>query len=178
MHRKYLACFDQSELTRWFGGQRKYFTWPFIWASWRSDFKGRTEACCWSSKVRKSRFTVLPTGFGKSVIYQSFVIAKDFSSIVIIVPLLSIIDDQLQSNDFGLKAVAFEKKPELMQDINCCQQISSDFCLDVVNKFSDVSSVLFKIYLTYLAKVRRLTSRLGFLPLPLRTTSFLVYLRS
>ena len=60
---------------------------------------------------------MLPTGFGKSVIYQSFVIAKDFSSIVVIVPLRSIFDDQLQSNDFGLKAVAFEKKPELMKDI-------------------------------------------------------------
>ena len=64
----------------------------------------------------KHVLAVLPTGFGKSVIYQSFVIAKDFSSIVI-VPLRSIIDDQLQSNDFGLKAVAFEKKPELMKDI-------------------------------------------------------------
>ena len=60
---------------------------------------------------------VLPTGFGKSVIYQSFVIEKDASSIVVIVPLRSIIDVQLQSNDFGLKAVAFEKKPELMKDI-------------------------------------------------------------
>ena len=56
----------------------------------------------------KDVLAVLPTGFGKSVIYQSFVIAKDSSSIVVIVPLRSIIDDQLQSNDFGLKAVAFE----------------------------------------------------------------------
>ena len=66
----------------------------------------------------KDVLAVLPTGFGKSVIYQSFVIAKDSSSIVVIVPLRSIIDDQLQSNDFGLKAVAFEKKPELMKDIH------------------------------------------------------------
>ena len=44
----------------------------------------------------KDVLAVLPTGFGKSVIYQSFVIAKDSSSIV--VPLRSIIDDQLQSN--------------------------------------------------------------------------------
>ena len=42
---------------------------------------------------------------------------KDSSSMVVIVPLRSIIDDQLQSNDFGLKAVAFERKPELMKDI-------------------------------------------------------------
>ncbi|XP_068697532.1 probable ATP-dependent DNA helicase RecS [Montipora foliosa] len=66
----------------------------------------------------KDVLAVLPTGFGKSVIYQSFVLAiKDSSSIVVIVPLRSIIDDQLQSNDFGLKAVAFDKKPELMKDI-------------------------------------------------------------
>ena len=65
----------------------------------------------------KDVLAVLPTGFGKSVIYQSFVIAKDSSSIVVIVPLRSIIDDQLQSNDFGLKAVAFEKKPEWLKDI-------------------------------------------------------------
>ena len=65
----------------------------------------------------KDVLAVLPTGFGKSVIYQSFVIAKDSSSIVVIVPLRSIIDDQLQSNDFGLKAVAFVKKPELTKDI-------------------------------------------------------------
>ena len=67
----------------------------------------------------KDVLAVLTTGFGKSVIYQSLVIAKDSSSIVVIVtvPLQSIIDDQLQSNAFGLKAVASEKKPELMKDI-------------------------------------------------------------
>ena len=65
----------------------------------------------------KDVLAVLPTGFGKSVIYQSFVLAKHSSFIVVIVPLRSIIDDQLQSNDFGLKAVAFDKKPELMKDI-------------------------------------------------------------
>ena len=43
----------------------------------------------------KDVLAVLPTGLGKSVIYQSFVAAKDSSSIVVIVPLRSIIDDQL-----------------------------------------------------------------------------------
>ena len=67
----------------------------------------------------KDAMTVLPTGFGKSVICQSFVIAKNFAnvntaSIVVVVPLRSIIEDQLQSNDFGLKAVAFEKIPQLL----------------------------------------------------------------
>ena len=65
----------------------------------------------------KDVLAMLLTGFGKSVIYQSFVFAKDSSSIVVIVPVRSTINDQLQSNNFGLKAVAFEKKPELMKDI-------------------------------------------------------------
>ena len=63
---------------------------------------------------------VFPTGFGKSIIYQSFVIAKNITnttSIVVVVQLRSIIEDQLQSNDFNIKAVAFEKIPKLLKDI-------------------------------------------------------------
>ena len=77
--------------------------------------------------VQRLSVEALMSGFSKSVIYQSFVIAKDSSSIVVIVPLRSIIDDQLQSNAFGLKAVAFEKKTRV-DERHCCQQISSDFC--------------------------------------------------
>ena len=68
----------------------------------------------------KDVMVVHPTGFGKSIIYQSFIIAKNFgntASFVVVVPLRSIIEDQLQSNDFGLKAVAFEKIPQLLKDI-------------------------------------------------------------
>ena len=36
---------------------------------------------------------------------------------MVVVPLRSIIEDQLQSNDFGLKAVAFDKIPKLLKDI-------------------------------------------------------------
>ena len=64
----------------------------------------------------KDVMAVLPTGFGRSILYQSFVIAKKFAnkaSVVVVVPLRSIIEDQLQSNDFGLKAVAF------LEDPNC-----------------------------------------------------------
>ena len=63
---------------------------------------------------------VLPTGFGKSIIYQSFVITKNIAnttSIVVVVQLHSIIKDQLQSNDFNIKAVAIEKIPKLLKDI-------------------------------------------------------------
>ena len=68
----------------------------------------------------KDVIAVLPTGFGKSIKYQSFVIAKNLAitaSIVVFVPLRCIIEDQLQSNDFGLKAVAFDKIPKLSKDI-------------------------------------------------------------
>ena len=64
----------------------------------------------------KDVMAVLPTGFGKSIIYQSFVIAKNIASttsIVVVVQLRSIIEDQLQSNDFNIKAVAFENIPKL-----------------------------------------------------------------
>lgn len=65
---------------------------------------------------------VLPTGFGKSMIYQSFVIEKDSRDsssccVLVIVPLKSIIDEQVKSNDFGLKAVAYENKDSLLKDI-------------------------------------------------------------
>ena len=64
----------------------------------------------------KDVMAILPTGFRKFIIYQSFVIAKNVAntaSIVVVVPLRSIIKDLLESNDFGLKAIAFEKIPKL-----------------------------------------------------------------
>ena len=39
------------------------------------------------------------------------------ASIVVVVPFRSIFQDQLQSKDFGLKAVAFKKIPQLLKDI-------------------------------------------------------------
>ena len=74
----------------------------------------------------KDVLAVFPTGFGKSVIYQNFVIAKDSSSVVVIVLLRSLIDDQLQSNDFGLKQCFREETR--VDERHCCQQISTDFC--------------------------------------------------
>lgn len=55
---------------------------------------------------------ISPTSFEKS--HQSFVITKYTSAIIVIVPLPSIIDDQLQPDDFGVKPVAFEKKPKFI----------------------------------------------------------------
>ena len=75
-------------------------------------------------------FCVLPTGFGKSLIYQMFVYAKKSSSlqrptIIVISPLKSIMDEQIASNEFGLSAcelrfdcetlIVEEQKPEKIQ---------------------------------------------------------------
>lgn len=68
----------------------------------------------------KDVMAILPTGFGKSIIYQIFVVAKNLavsSSILVVVPLRSIIEDQLRFNDFGLKAVALEKSEQLLKAI-------------------------------------------------------------
>ena len=57
----------------------------------------------------KDVLAVLPTGFGKSLIYQSFVLAKGITdssvgcssgrpSCLVIVPLRSIIEEQINSN--------------------------------------------------------------------------------
>ena len=57
----------------------------------------------------KGVFAVLPTGFGKSLIYQSFVFAKEIidghsSTITVIIPLGSIVQEQLKCNEFCLGA--------------------------------------------------------------------------
>ena len=66
---------------------------------------------------------VLPTGFGKSAIYQSFLLAEDIRRVcskpcvLVIVPLRCIIDEHLRSNDFGLRMTAFGKSAGLLDDI-------------------------------------------------------------
>ncbi|KAM7434696.1 3 flap structured DNA binding [Porites harrisoni] len=71
----------------------------------------------------KDVFAVLPTGFGKSLIYQSFVIAKEMEGRVtdpcclVIVPLRSIVEEQVNYNDFGMTAKGFEKSSEALKDI-------------------------------------------------------------
>ena len=66
--------------------------------------------------TRKDVMAVLPTDFGKSIIYQSFDFANT-ASIVVVVSFRSIFQDQLRSKDFGLKVVAFKKIPQLLKDI-------------------------------------------------------------
>ena len=99
----------------------------------------------------KDGMAVLPNGFGKFIIYQSFVLPKTFRDshlFVSIVPLRSIIEDQLHSNDFGLKEVALEKNQQLLKDI-------ADNRFQVI--FSSVEQALplvFETYFTHEAKIR------------------------
>ena len=71
----------------------------------------------------KDVFAVLPTGFGKSLIYQSFVIAKVMEGCItdlcclVIVLLRSIVEEQVNYNDFGMTAKGFEKSSEALKDI-------------------------------------------------------------
>ena len=59
----------------------------------------------------KDVFGVLPTGLGKSLIYQLFVLAKSRMpttssrpTIIVLCPLKSIIEEQITSNEFNLSA--------------------------------------------------------------------------
>ncbi|KAK3728952.1 hypothetical protein QZH41_016822 [Actinostola sp. cb2023] len=77
-------------------------------------------------------FAVLPTGFGKSLIYQLYVVAKsrltvesDESnckpSILVISPLNSIVEEQLKSNEFSLNVVALSLQEDALEKINQCE---------------------------------------------------------
>lgn len=53
-------------------------------------------------------------------------------AIIVVVPLRSRIEVQPRSNDFGVKAVVFIKKPKSIYDVverYCCKQSSSHFAL-------------------------------------------------
>ena len=76
----------------------------------------------------KDVLAVLPTGFGKSLIYQSFVLAKEMTessvgcssgrpSCLVIVPLRSIIEEQINSNEFDLEVKGFSFSKDVLEDI-------------------------------------------------------------
>ena len=92
-----------------FGRERKYYRSmsPYIYLSdnlgglvLKKEQKLAVEALL----LGKDVMAVLPTGFGKWIIYQSFVVAKKLAvswSILVVVPLRSIIKDQLGCTDLG-----------------------------------------------------------------------------
>ena len=52
---------------------------------------------------------ILPTGFGKNLIYQSYCFAKNaidsvMPSVIVVVPLRSIAEEQVRNDEFDLKA--------------------------------------------------------------------------
>ena len=71
----------------------------------------------------KDVFAVLPTGFGKSLIYQSFVFGKEIidghsPSIIFVIPLRSIVQEQLTSNEFNLKAVELTLQDDVPKNVS------------------------------------------------------------
>ena len=71
----------------------------------------------------KDVFAVLPTGFGKSLIYQSFVFSKEIihghsPSVIVVIPLRSIVQEQLTSNEFNLKAVELSLQDDVLKNVS------------------------------------------------------------
>ena len=71
----------------------------------------------------KDVFAVLPTGFGKSLIYQSFVFGKEIidghsPAVIVVIPLRSIVQEQLSSNDFNLKAVELSLQADVLKNVS------------------------------------------------------------
>ena len=120
----------------------------------------------------KDVFAILPTGFGKSLIYQSFVIAKEMEGCVtdpcclVIVPLRSIVKQQVHYNDFGMTAKGFEKSSEALKDIksnkykliyaSAEQALSSEFLSLLKNDSSELKKSLSPIVVLIVRGVFRI----------------------
>ena len=66
---------------------------------------------------------MLPTGFGKSLIYQSFVFGKEIidghsPSVIVVIPLRSIVQEQLASNEFNLQAVELSLQDDVLKNVS------------------------------------------------------------
>ena len=84
--------------------------------------KSEQEEAVLSLLSGKDVFAVLPTGFGKSLIYQSFVFAREIldghsPSIIVVIPLRSIVQEQLTSNEFELKAVELILQDDVLKSV-------------------------------------------------------------
>ena len=110
--------------------------------------------------VGRNIFVNLPTGYGKSLIFQCLPIAGDAlferargsSVIVVISPLRSLMEDQVRHlNDIGVPAIAItdDEDPELgMQQVNYVLVYGSPECLTLLSdiKFTKRESVLQQKY--------------------------------
>ena len=71
---------------------------------------------------KKEAFAVLPTGFGKSLFYQSYSLAKSeidtvSPAVMVIVPLRSIAEEQVRNNEFDLKAAHLSLDEEKLRAV-------------------------------------------------------------
>ena len=76
--------------------------------------KGKQKVVVKNLLEGKDVFAVLPTCFGKSLISQSFIMAKEIEtcdvdrpSCLVIVPPRSIIEEQINSNNFGMNVIGY-----------------------------------------------------------------------
>ena len=112
--------------------------------------------------VGRNIFVNLPTGYGKSLIFQCLPIAADAlfnrargsSVIVVISPLRSLMEDQVRHlNDIGVPAIVItdDEDPELMQQVlngNYVLVYGSPECLTLLSdiKFTERESALQQKY--------------------------------
>ena len=94
----------------------------------------------------KDVFAVLPTGFGKSLIYQSFVFGKEIidghsPAVIVVIPLRSIVQEQLTSNEFNLKAVELSLQDDVLKHVSeggvevvytSAENVLHDKCLSIL----------------------------------------------
>ena len=83
----------------------------------------RLHSTDWKSSLNHDVLTVLPTGYGKSVIrFQSFVVAKELlnsvkACVLVICPLTSTIQDQIaEAKALGITCVSLHNLEEVKQN--------------------------------------------------------------
>ena len=76
----------------------------------------------WKSSLNHDVLTVLPTGYRKSLIFQSFVVVKELlnsakACVLVICPLTSIIQDQIaEAKALGITCVSLHDLEEVKQN--------------------------------------------------------------
>ena len=82
----------------------------------------RLSSTDWKSSLNHDVLTVLPTGYRKSLIFQSFVVAKELlnsakACVLVICPLTSIIQDQIaEAKALGITCVSLHDLEEVKQN--------------------------------------------------------------
>nr|XP_027202157.1 ATP-dependent DNA helicase Q-like 4B [Dermatophagoides pteronyssinus] len=80
-----------------------------------SDFRSQQLNAIKSLLQNNDTICIMPTGGGKSLIYQVFAIYSK-KVVIVIMPLISLIEDQLrQSLKYNINAIVYRSKAELMQ---------------------------------------------------------------